>query len=255
MGMINIDGFHINGDVLVEYKGPAESVEVPSCVRVISKYAFYENLKLTDVSLKSPITSIGECAFYGCENLRKIDLPNTLTNIKSEAFLRCRSLKNILLPSSVTKMGKDVFFGCEDIEIAVDGGNKRYHSEGNCLIETASKTAVAVRKNSIIPLDGSVTRIGEGAFGACDNITEVVIPSVITSIGNLAFGYCFSLSSVTIPASVTMIGESAFEDCFGLRSIIYGGTSEQWQAIEKGEDWRYHTRNLTVHCIDNDITY
>ncbi len=37
---------------------------------------------------------------------------------------------------------------------------------------------------------------------------------------------------VGIPGSVRKIGMSAFEDCTSLRSIRYGGTQEQWAALE-----------------------
>ena len=67
--------------------------------------------------------------------------------------------------------------------ITVADGNTVYHSAGNCLIETESKTLVLGCKNSVIPTDGSVTSIGEYAFYGCTSFTSVTIPSSVTSIG------------------------------------------------------------------------
>lgn len=47
---------------------------------------------------------------------------------------------------------------------------------------------------------------------SCD-IQEVVIEEGVTRIGNGSFYKCSDLTSVTIPASVTSIGEYAFKDC------------------------------------------
>ena len=43
----------------------------------------------------------------------------------------------------------------------------------------------------------------------------------VTTIGEYAFGFCESLTSVTIPTSVTTIGRGAFWACGSLKSIIY----------------------------------
>ena len=98
-------------------------------------------------------------------------------------------------------------------------GNSVYHSEGNCLIETASKTLIAGCKNSVIPTDGSVTSIGGSSFSGCSNLTSIVIPEGVTSIGNRAFSQCSSLTSIEIPESVKSIGNGAFGDCSSLTSI------------------------------------
>ena len=85
----------------------------------------------------------------------------------------------------------------------------------------------------------SVTAIGEQAFGWCDDLTSVSMPSVTaigdrafydcdaltsvsmpmaTTIGNYAFNWCSALTSVEMPA-VTTIGYMAFNDCSALTSV------------------------------------
>ena len=97
-----------------------------------------------------------------------------------------------------------------------------------------------------------VTVIGVTAFLEIRTIEEVVIPSTVTDINSSAFLRCKGLKTITIPSSVTYIDRSLTE-CPALTSIIFGGTKEEWSAIDRSSDWDYRTNNYTVHCSDGDI--
>ena len=113
-------------------------------------------------------TGISEIAYYMLEGLlsiKSVEIPKSVTSIGDWAFSGCSGLKSITIPDSVTSIGEDAFSGCSSLqEIIVAEGNPVYHSAGNCIIETESKTLIAGCKSSVIPNDGSVTSIGEGAF-------------------------------------------------------------------------------------------
>ncbi len=128
-----------------------------------------------------PVTSIGEEAFFYCLRLTSIKIPATVTSIDCEAFGFCSNLGSI----------------------TVEAGNPVYHSEGNCLIATASKTLIAGCNNSVIPTDGSVTSIGYGAFFGCTRLTTITIPASVTSIGEEAFEECSNLIEVYNLSSVS----------------------------------------------------
>lgn len=64
-----------------------------------------------------------------------------------------------------------------------------------------------------------VTSIGDGAFGACENLSDVSLPDSLLKIGKYAFSSCYELTSISIPASVTSMGEGAFFGCYQLESI------------------------------------
>ena len=179
----------------------------------------------TDIVIPStynglPVTSIGEAAFQNCDGLTEITIPDSVTGIGSYAFQNCDGLTEITIPDSVTSIGDGAFFGCSGLEsITVEAGNSVYHSSGNCLIQTGSKTLIAGCKNSVIPTDSSVTGIGNDAFSGCSGLTSITIPDSVTGIGEWAFFECSGLTSITLPDSVTSIGECAFLHCDGLESI------------------------------------
>ena len=125
----------------------------------------------------------------------------------------------------MTLIGGSAFRGCSGIEsLVVMTGNKRYHSANNCIIETETKKLIVGCKTSIIPLDDSVTSIGNCAFYGCSGLTSLTIPDSVTSIGSYAFRDCSGLTSVTIPDSVTSIGMGAFISCHGLTNVTIGNS-------------------------------
>ena len=111
----------------------------------------------------------------------------------------------------MTAIGKRAFpEGISLSTITVDPNNTVYHSSGNCLIETASKTLLVGCKNSKIPADGSVT-----------------------TIGSYAFYDCFFFNPIIIPKSITIIDDYAFYN-YDYPSVFYTGTAAEWEKIEIG---------------------
>ena len=238
--------------------------------------SYYDSIKTVVISFG--VTSIGEYAFYNCSSLTSVTIGNSVTSIGYEAFSRCTSLTSITIPDSVTSIGSDAFSRCSALEsITVDTGNPIYHSDGNCLIETETKTLIAGCKNSIIPSDGSVTSIGGSAFDYCTSLTSITIPDSVTSIGDEAFEYCYSLTSVTIgnsvtsigafafyycssltsitiPDSVTSIGTDAFSGCSSLSDVCYIGTEEEWNEISVG-NYNNPLLNANIHFVDPTLEY
>ncbi len=182
--------------------------------------AFEGNEEITSIELPDSITYIGEDAFWGCSALESIKLPANLEYIDANAFYRCEALESIHIPAGVEFIGEYAFSGCAALEsITVDEDNTVYHSKNNCLIDTEAKLLVMGCNTSVIPTDGSIEIIGDGAFAGCKEIESITIPESVTDIGYGAFMECMSLTSLHIPSSVTYIGEALTVYCTNLESI------------------------------------
>ena len=153
----------------------------------------------TELVLPADITQIYKYAFYNYKDLTSITIGSNVTNIGDYAFQNCRGLTSIV----------------------VNEGNTKYHSAGNCLIETATKTLILGCKTSIIPNDDSVTNISNSAFSGCVGLTSITIPDSVINIGT-AFRDCDDLINVVIGNGVTNINSRAFESCSSLTNITIG---------------------------------
>ncbi len=204
------------------------SLALPSTLTSISNEAFYNCHGFTgDLVIPNGVTTIGTNAFAGCSGFDgELVIPSSVTSIGEFAFSGCWSLTGTLtISNKVITIGEGAFSTCTNFDsIIVESDNPFYHSENNCLIETASKILMVGCRNSVIPADGSVTEIAACAFDNC-NLTaglkgELIIPETITTIGYMAFFYCSELTgTLKIPKSVTNIGYCAFSGCSNLEAI------------------------------------
>jgi hypothetical protein len=259
---------YLNGEKLTE-------LVIPDTVTAVKDYAYKGCTSITSVTMHENVTSIGEEAFWHCTSLTRAAIPEGITDVGAKAFFHCDSLKRGSIPHSMTNIGFYLYYDCNALEsihvpesvtnishpisawcpalksITVDENNPKYHSAGNCLIETESKTLVAGCATSVIPDDGSVTSIGSRSFMWDPSLTSIIIPAGIKSIEWLAFYECTSLTSVTIPNSVTSIGDLVFAYCRNLSDIYYDGTPKQFYELTKHLNLPV---NATVHFTNGECT-
>ena len=220
--------------------------------------------KSTPCNIKSGTKTIADSAFFACGDLPNITIPDTVVSIGNRAFDSCSSLTEITIPKSVISIGDYAFQVCVNLtEISVDTNNTAYCSE-NGILYNKEKTEIICFPNkktgtsftipnsvtkiadgafencqylkNVTILDG-VTSIGDNSFNACKNLTGIIIPHGVPRIGNKTFYGCINLTSVTIPNSVMSIGEDAFRNCDKLEKVNYIGSTEEWNAIERGNGY------------------
>jgi len=185
------------------------NITIPDSVSSIGGWAFSNCFGLTNITIPDKVTSIGQYAFYACIGLTGVTIGNGVTSIGEGAFFFCVGLTSITIGKGVTSIGTAVFNLCVGLTtLTVSEENTVYHSAGNCIIKTETKTLIAGGKNSIIPTDGSVTSIGQGAFYGRFGITNITIPDSVTSIGEQAFYGCARLVEINNKSSLNITAGS-----------------------------------------------
>lgn len=252
------------------YVGSAENLVIPDVSETSSdkysgiyKYAFYENKVLKSVEIPSCITRIEKYAFAGCSNLKEIkgadgvemvyeyafsntiwesnrpegyvvlntvlyrytgnrsstviSIPIGITAISDYAFRNCSWITEVTVPSSVTYIGSGAFSGCSSITSMTLPfvGQSDYASAGGTLRDTWRWQFGYIFGTLQYQNSTRVTCLSAKAddFYVPNSLTHLRILG--GDIIYLAFYNCSMLTSVVLESGVTCIHfEPSFSGLF-----------------------------------------
>lgn len=165
------------------------------------------------------------------ESVKKIAVESGVTSISVTAFDDMLNLKTISISDTVSFIEGDegCFDWCPKLEsIIVDENNKWFSTDDGVLFSKDKKKLIRFPegKSGVYTLPDAVEVIGYGAFGACENLSEVIIPDSVRTIENYAFYPCFELKKVVIGDGVTSVGKWAFAECYNLSELTIGKSVE-----------------------------
>ena len=263
------------GDYAFSQVDSFESVIIPDSVSLIGEGAFLYSIDLESVFIPNSVTVIGRYAFADCKRIQSISIPDSVTDIGYAAFAECDELVSISFGSGLRNIESmemtqlagggysfnDLFnFSTKLESITVSPDNPVFHSSGNCLIETDTKTLIAGCKNSVIPNDGSVLTIGVAAFINCEGLRSVAIPDSVTVIDSYAFNGCCYLDNISFGSGISHIGGHNFayySDQLSpnyISEVFYNGTREEWETIIIDE-YNYGLNYANIHFNDGTMTF
>ncbi|MBU5428502.1 leucine-rich repeat domain-containing protein [Kineothrix sp. MSJ-39] len=101
----------------------AETLNMPTTVTDIERYAFWGQTYLKEVTLSPNLSEIPEYAFSNCTSLQKISIPYSVRRIAAKAFEDCTNLGNVTIPPSVTTIHDTAFDGCDNLKIQAEDGS------------------------------------------------------------------------------------------------------------------------------------
>ena len=170
------------------------------------------------------IKYIEEFAFRNIDSeIKRLILPEGLEEILWYDAKGLENIEELHIPSTFVEWSVYTFDKCTNLKkLTVAEGNPKYYSTGNCIINRDTGELVMGCSTSVIPTDGSVTKIGSYAFSGSKELESIVIPEGVTEIGSCAFANCTSLRKVTLPESLEVIGSYAFINCTALEEIELG---------------------------------
>lgn len=233
-------------------------------VKKISSYAFADCNKVTEVYIGDEITEIGDYAFSGCSSLEKItfvgtmakwkeiqigagnDVLNKATIICSDGVINASEGEKILASG---KCGENAYWTLDTNGTLIITGEGSISDEANDEYKQGGWSAQRA-KIKVVVIKQGITKIGRSAFGDCENLMKVDIPSSVIAIGDYAFFRCYRVENIIIPDTVTEIGECAFYGCDGLTSFTIPSS-----VTKIGERAFYGCDGLTSMVVPSSITY
>ena len=249
-GLTKIGQFAFNGAKLAR-------VVLPSTVKTIEQYAFYNVKTLGDIDLAN-VQTIGGGAFSGCTALGstaagiRIVLPETVKSLGVNAFQNCTSIVRVdWYAAKISASGsadQPAFQGCTGINevriypTAVNlpsfmfyKSSKVAEGKGIATLRFMSGTQAATigdyafyqQRIGTINLPSTMVKVGREAFRNNNLLRALNLGTGVNNIGQLAFSFCNGIETVTIPGNVKTIYAYAFRACAALKSVT----------IEEGVDY------------------
>ena len=211
-------------------------IVIPTEVKEIRKYLFYNCASLTSINLHDGITQVGDSAFMNCPQLVVVNLPSSLNEIKNGLLSGCSNLKQIVLPSSLVSIGDGAFneTGLTSIQLPTTMksiGNRAFYGTNitavqmpKSLTRIGNYAFASCSQLEEIGLSPQTTHIGQDAFENCVAMKEILLPNSLSTIESGVFQGCSNLQEIKIPTSVSSIENGAFHGCRNLKSVIV-----QWE--------------------------
>ena len=238
------------GDFMFDGCERLRAVSLPDTLTGVGTACFRNCARLTALALPAGVRAIYSHAFENCGMLAALTLPAGLITVGNGVFANCLSLTELALPAGLRTLGNGAFSGCGSLKRIVFPDGFREIPEA-CLQGCASLTAVGLPEGVVsigeyafqdcaaltdLMLPASLKTVSKGAFSGCAGLKLLEIPAGTEELGAQSFALCSSLAVLYLPVSLTKIGESAFSGCKHQKAVFYGGTLEDWLAVELGGD-------------------
>ena len=213
-----------------------ESVVLPDSVELIdatsnsASGAFYNCLKLKDVSIGKNIKNIQSNAFHTCYTGLEITFRDGVTAIPASSFSDRYEITKVILPDTLTSIGNSAFSGCSNL------------SSCNFPSNLKSIEAYAFNNSALTEITLPGCELGVAAFKNSINLKKVTIGEGTETIPLQCFRDCIALESVVLPDSVKLIdatsnsASGAFYNCPSLKKVFIG------QSIESIQGYAFNTR-------------
>ena len=217
------------------------------------------NVQYKDYSTSSPFINYpiyyGYSAFYNQRKLTKVTIGPEVESLPNYLFYKCTAIEsvinlaltpNVAASNTFSTYSATLYYPLEsESEYATADVWKLFdnkygmYSEGSMLfIPTAASEAMVtlypgsspetLAVPATINSNGTqltVTKVMDKAFEACPDLTLVQLPSTLTEIGEEAFARNIKLSAITFTGQ-KVIGKGAFTDCPSITSLTLPNSLE-----------------------------
>ena len=218
-------------------------ISLPEGLKEIGEYAFGDCRALPAVTLPQTLTTIGEDAFRSCEALTEVTIPDSVTVMGQGAFDYCVSLSKLTIGSGLRELAGEVFARCSSLtEVTIPINIYKIGSAAFRHCTSLEKINFA-KPAAVYSVKGGVEDDWEGD-------DPVVLPDIgeALEIYDYAFGNCQSLTKVELPSNLTYLHATAFQG--SLNTTFYQVNSKKYQNDEVGAVYEmFNGAKISLICV------
>lgn len=197
------------------------NITIPASVTWIGDEAFaYTRLKTISFPEDSKLSAIWYQAFRECTSLQEFIMPNTVKHLYTQngnsedrndanTFYGCSSLKRIHFSDSLTAINRNVCNGCSNLT--------DLHLPKNLSI-IRTQAFYNNKRLKKVDFPETLMTIQNHAFYQC-NVDSIKLPLKLSYLGAWAFGNCDSLKYIELPSYIGSYDRN-FCRCNGIKTVV-----------------------------------
>lgn len=187
----------------------------------VASMAFYGCTRLSEVNFTGAISEIGDSAFNGCTNLTRVTFGTDakLDKMGVSVFAGANRLNSFNVAANNANFSvsddKAIIYNADKTEIVLIAPAFNFNNYTFADSLTTIGRSLFSGRTDIIDLDLSNTKIeviGDYAFYGNTKLQTIKYPDTLKRIGDGAFGVCYGLNEIVIPAGVE-VGRRAYYNC------------------------------------------
>lgn len=251
-----------------------KSIIIPKTITKINSqcFAFMSNVE----SIYLNCNTICKDSIYYESNLINITVGENVEKIENWGIRNNSNLENLIVCSNKIDINGAQFVNSNIAKVIINKENTKYKViEGVLYSKDGKKIYMypsAKRGDFTIPSE--VEEIGKCAFYYNKYLQEVIVPSTVNVIKDNAFENCDNISNININAkqidgsvfysmdklekivfgkNVNKLGTWSIRNNSNLKEIYYLGTIEEWNEVNKSNQWKVNDNVEKINCVDGTI--
>ena len=194
-----------------------------NCLYSIDKKTlYYCYSKEEDITLSEGLEKIDNGAFLTALNAKNIILPDSLLYIDERVFQENKNMESLYIGKNVNHINSLFKYTNYSGTVTIDENNQNYMIRDDILYSKDGKkiiTCLKKIKGSYV-VEKDVEIIGNLAFYNQNEMTQIELPQGLKQIDTQAFGYCDLLTRIEVPSSITTLNAFSFDANNNLTEII-----------------------------------
>lgn len=227
---------------------------LPDSLTAVGNHPFY-GIGITRLELGSGLRRIGNWMFVNCSSLRSVKWNAAVTGVNEKGFYGCKVLSAFEGPGTENGFPTNlVTLGGQAFQTEGYGNGLAGLDVKLPLLATCGSDAFRASGLRSVEAGGALVSVPANFLRACTSVESAVFHEGTKNFGNGCFGWCTAITNVVFPSTVVKVGAVVGPN-WGSRTmhVWWGGVPDAAQfdfASASGDNWSLlRGKTPTVHHV------